>query len=138
MTVGGNREMGHRPLHRVLHVEDEEDIRTVTKLALEGVGSFIVESCESGAAAVEKAGGFKPDIIVIDVMMPEMDGPATLRALRKLPETADTAVVFMTAKAQIHEIEKFKSLGVAGIIVKPFDPMTLSERILEIWESRHG
>ena len=130
--------MYHRPLRRVLHIEDEEDIRTVTKLALEGVGSFIVESCESGAAAVEKAGAFKPDIIVVDVMMPEMDGPATLRALRKLPETADTVVVFMTAKAQIHEIEKFKSLGVAGIIVKPFDPMTLSERILEIWESRHG
>ncbi len=71
-------------------------------------------------------------------MIPEMDGPATLQALRKLPETADTVVVFMTAKAQSHEIEKFTSLGVAGIIVKPFDPVTLSERILEIWESQHG
>ena len=130
--------MSHRPLRRVMHVEDEDDIRTVTKLALESLGGFTVASCESGAAAVEKAVAFKPDIIILDVMMPGMDGPETLRALRKLPETADTLVVFMTAKAQKPEIDKLKSLGIAGIIVKPFDSMTLSSQLLEIWESQHG
>ena len=130
--------MGEQMLHRVLHVEDEEDIRMVTKLALEGPGRFVVESCESGAVALEKALVFKPDIFLIDVMMPDMDGSATLQALRGLPAFSDAVVVFMTARAQPCEIERFKLLGIAEVIVKPFDPVTLSERMLAIWENRYG
>lgn len=127
--------MSDRPLNRILHVDDEQDIREVAKLALEGVGGFTLESCESGAEALEKLPGFNPDMILLDIMMPGMDGPSTLEALRKLPEAVETPVVFMTAKVQAHELKAFGALGVVDVIVKPFDPMTLSDRVREIWSS---
>jgi len=124
---------GHPPL-RILHVDDEADIRQVAKLALEQVGGFTVESCESGAQAIEKAPIFNPDMILLDVMMPGMSGPDTLEALRGLPETAGTPIVFMTAKVQAPEIKALRELGATGVIEKPFDPMTVSECIKQIWE----
>lgn len=125
-------------LQRILHVEDEPDIQEVARLTLESMGGFTVETCGSGQEALDKAPGFAPDLILLDVMMPGMDGPATLRELRKLPEIAETAIVFMTAKAQTHEIEEFKQMGAADVITKPFDPMTLSGQIRDIWEKHHG
>ena len=125
-------------LQRILHVEDEPDIQEVARLTLESMGGFTVETCGSGQEALDKAPGFAPDLILLDVMMPGMDGPATLRELRKLPEIAETAIVFMTAKAQTHEIEEFKQMGAADVITKPFDPMTLSDQIRDIWEKHHG
>lgn len=124
-----------RCLSRVMHVDDEEDIRAVAKVALESIGGFTLESCNSGNDAVTKAPGFNPDLILLDVMMPGMDGPSTLEALRRLPETEATPVVFMTAKAQAHELEAFKALGAVDVVVKPFDPMTLSDHIREIWSA---
>ncbi|MAE43507.1 MAG: hypothetical protein CMF63_00675 [Magnetovibrio sp.] len=125
-------------LQRILHVEDEPDIQEVARLTLESMGGFTVETCGSGQEALDKAPGFAPDLILLDVMMPGMDGPATLRELRKLPEIAETPIVFMTAKAQTHEIEEFKQMGAADVITKPFDPMTLSGQIRDIWEKHHG
>jgi two-component system OmpR family response regulator len=125
--------MVDRPLRRILHVEDEADIRTIAKLTLEAIGGFEVESCESGPDAIARMATFKPDLLLLDVMMPGMDGPMTLSELRKLPEGAATPAVFMTAKAQSHEIAKFCELGAIDVVTKPFDPQTLCDHLKEIW-----
>ena len=124
-------------LRRILLVEDELDIQTVARLALEDIGSFEVEVCGSGTEALEIAPRFKPELILLDVMMPAPDGPATLRALARNPETASIPVIFVTAKAQSHEVEEYLQLGAVAVIVKPFDPMTLADRIREIWYRHH-
>jgi CheY-like chemotaxis protein len=124
-------------LNRILYVEDEPDIQTIAQIALESVGGFNVEVCNSGAEAMDKAANFAPDLVLLDVMMPDMDGPATLDALRGLPTTTNTLVIFMTAKAQPQEIQRFRSLGTLDVITKPFDPMTLSEQVLTIWAKHH-
>lgn len=125
--------MNERPLRKILYVEDEADIRVVAKLALESVGGFAVETCGSGEDAVARAESFAPDLILLDVMMPGMDGPTTLTALRRLPGVRTTPVVFMTAKVQPHEISHFRSLGAVDVIAKPFDPMTLAQTVRECW-----
>ncbi len=122
-------------LVRVMYVEDEPDIRTVAKLALETVGGLTVELCERGDLAVAQAESFAPQMILLDVMMPGMDGPSTLKALRNTPSLRDIPVAFMTAKVQAHEIEHFKSLGAVGVIAKPFDPMTLAQQVRELWQN---
>ncbi len=124
-----------RELKTILYVEDEADIQAVARLALESIGGFSVTICGSGAQAVERAPEARPDLILLDVMMPDMDGVDTLRALRDIPETAATPVIFMTAKAQQAEIRNFRELGALDVIAKPFDPMALSDRIREIYEA---
>ena len=111
---------------RVLHVDDEPDIREVVEMSLALDPNLAVQSCASGAEALSKVGEWPPDLILLDVMMPVMDGPTTLARLRETPEAADIPVVFMTARAQTRELEHFRSLGAAGVIAKPFDPMTLA------------
>ncbi len=129
--------MSEPALNRILHVDDEADIREVAKLALEDVGGFTVESCSSGAEAIERAAAFGPDIILLDVMMPGQSGPEVLKSLRRMPETAETPVVFMTAKVQAREIEALKQLGAIDVIEKPFDPMEVSELVNDIWSRRN-
>jgi CheY-like chemotaxis protein len=113
-------------VHRVLHVDDEADIREVVEIALGLDSDLATRSCASGEEALATAAAWSPHIILLDVMMPAMDGPATLKRLRERRETAEIPVVFMTARAQSREIESFKSLGAVGVIPKPFDPMTLA------------
>lgn len=111
---------------RVLHVDDEPDIREVVEMSLGLDPEFAVRSCASGSDALTATGDWPPDVILLDVMMPVMDGPTTLKHLRERPGTVNTPIVFMTARAQAREIEQFVSLGAAGVIPKPFDPMTLA------------
>jgi CheY-like chemotaxis protein len=125
-------------LTTILIVEDDPDIQTVARMALETVGGFTVEVCDCGKAALEAAPRLKPDLIMLDVMMPEMDGPTTLKNLRELPGLASTPVVFMTAKAMPSEVERYREMGTAGVIPKPFDPMTLADQVREIWNAGHG
>ena len=99
---------------RILLVDDEPDIRDVVELSLGLDPVFSVRSCNSGANALATAADWLPDMILCDVMMPDMDGPATLARLRDCPQTASTPVVFMTARAQARELEHFVSLGVTG------------------------
>ena len=120
-------------LNTILYVEDEPDIRTVAQLALETVGGFTLKVCGSGEEAVEIGPAFKPDLILLDVMMPGMDGPTTLAALRKHPSMQDTPVIFMTAKVQPSEIQQYRDLGALDVIAKPFDPMMLAEQVRSIW-----
>lgn len=121
-------------LQRVLYVEDEPDIQAVAKLALELVGGLTAKICSSGAEAVGAAAGFAPDMILLDVMMPGMDGPSTLKALRLQPALAAVPVAFMTAKVQPAEVAYYKSLGARDVIAKPFDPMALAGQVRAIWE----
>lgn len=124
-------------LTRVLYVEDEPDIQTMVKLALEIVGGFTVKICSSGEEALREAKNFAPDMILLDVMMPGMNGPGTLKALRKLPAIQKTLVVFMTAKVEPTDLAFYQSLGVQDIIPKPFEPMKLSEQMHAIWKKQH-
>ena len=119
-------------LKRILYVEDEPDIQAVAKMALEMVGGFTVRICSSGEEALGVAADFAPDLILLDVMMPGMDGPSTLKALRNLPSLAKIPVAFMTAKVQPQEVEQYRSLGALDVIAKPFDPMTLADQVREI------
>ena len=124
-------------LVRVLYVEDEPDIQMVARLALEALGGYTMEICSSGDEALQRAPGFQPQLFLLDVMMPGMDGPSTLKMLRALPQFAHTPVIFMTAKVQPGEIAGYKKLGVIDVIPKPFDPMLLASRVQEIWERYH-
>lgn len=129
--------MSTPPLSRILLVEDEPDIRTVAKLALEAVGKFTVQLCSSGEEALEIAPDFKPDLLILDVMMPGMDGPTTLKTLRALPALSTTPALFMTAKVQPHEVVQYRELGAVDVISKPFDPMTLASTVHKIWTRYH-
>ncbi|HEX6866380.1 MAG TPA: response regulator [Caulobacteraceae bacterium] len=108
---------------RILYVDDREDIQKVATLSLELDPEFEVRSCGCGAEAVEQARAWRPDLILLDVMMPQMDGPTVFRKLRELPETADIKVVFITARGQ--DVQELTGLGAQGVIAKPFDPMKL-------------
>ncbi|AOY90334.1 hypothetical protein BKP64_16585 [Marinobacter salinus] len=122
-------------LQRIMLVEDEEDIRAVAELALEAVGGFILKTCPSGQSALDAIETFRPQLILLDVMMPGMDGPTTLQAIRQCPDFARTPAVFMTAKVQPEEVDGYLAQGAADVIPKPFDPMALSDRIREIWHA---
>jgi two-component system OmpR family response regulator len=121
-------------LDRILYVEDEPDIRAVAQMALEAVGGFTVIVCASGSEALAAAPAADADLILLDVMMPDMDGPGTLKALRQLPATASTPVIFMTAKVQASEVAHYRALGALDVIPKPFDPMELPTQIREIFD----
>jgi CheY-like chemotaxis protein len=124
------------PLQHVLCVEDEPDIRLIAQLALETVGGLRVSLCAAGTEAVEMALREDPDLVVLDVMMPGLDGPGTLQALREEPRTRHLPVVFMTAKVQPTEVAQLLALGALAVVAKPFDPMTLAEQLREIWSRR--
>ena len=125
--------MPDKGLKRILMIEDEPDIRAVAELALEAIGGFELTACESGQQALEQIDRCKPQLIVLDVMMPGMDGPATLKAIRRLQDYAATPAVFMTAKVQSDEVQSYLAQGAAGVIPKPFDPLTLADQIRDIW-----
>ena len=105
-------------------------------MALEAVGGFEVLACASGAEGIAAAPEANADLVLLDVMMPGMDGPATLQALRRIPATARTPVIFMTAKVQASEVASYETLGAIGVIPKPFSPMEVSDEIRRIWERR--
>ena len=113
----------------ILLVDDEDDIREVATISLEAVGGWAVSSASSGNEAIAKALAEQPDAILLDVMMPDLDGPATFKRLQDHPETRDIPVILLTAKAQAADQRYFAALGVAGVLTKPFDPMKLSGEV---------
>lgn len=124
-------------LERVLYVDDEPDIREVVELSLGLNADLKVHTCGSGETALQLVHELRPDMILLDVMMPGLDGPSTLRKLREMPDTAHVPVVFMTAKALPQEIERFLTLGAVAVIPKPFDPLSLADQVANIWENLH-
>jgi len=126
--------MNRETLKTVLYVDDEPDIREVVELSLGLVGGLAVHTCDSGDRALQILPQLRPDLILLDVMMPRLDGPSTLQRLRADPAFNRIPVVFMTAKAMPQEVERFKQLGAVAVIAKPFDPMRLGEQVISIWE----
>lgn len=119
-------------IERVLLVDDDPRIRKIAQISLEGVGKWKVTLVSSGFEAIDAAVKEHPDVILLDVMMPEMDGPTTLAKIREIAEIASIPVIFFTAKVQKQELDSYLALGAAGIISKPFDPMKLPTEIQEI------
>ncbi|WP_426748725.1 response regulator [Myxococcus faecalis] len=119
-------------LRKVMLVDDEEDIRAIGRLSLSRVGKWDTVLAASGAEALAKAAEELPDLILLDVMMPGMDGPTTFGELRKQAATSSTPIIFMTAKVQKQEVERYLGLGAVGVISKPFDPMTLPKEIRKL------
>ncbi|HEY8347968.1 MAG TPA: response regulator [Symbiobacteriaceae bacterium] len=120
---------------RVLLIEDDPDIQKMVMLSLKFKGGHEVSVASSGQEGLEKAAAEHPDLILLDVMMPEMDGYETCRRLKEQSSTRDIPVVFLSARAQQSEIQKGKELGAIGYLVKPFDPMTLSDQLEALLKS---
>ncbi len=123
---------------KILHVEDDGDIREIAEMALSLSGDFEVTQCECGEAALSVAPDQRPDILLLDMMMPGMTGCETLIELRKMPHLAHVPAVFMTARAEHVEIATLCSAGAADVIPKPFDPMTLGDQLKEILQRSKG
>jgi CheY-like chemotaxis protein len=117
---------------RVLLVDDEDDIREVAGMSLETVAGWTVMAARSGREGLKIAAEQQPDVILLDVMMPDMDGPSTFRNLQDSEATKSIPVIFLTAKAQTREQRGFRELGAQGVISKPFDPLTLADQVAEI------
>jgi len=125
-------------LNRVLLVDDDRNIRRIAQIALAEVGHLQVTLASSGQEALNLVQHEQPDLVLLDVMMPEMDGFATLIKLQKDPKTSAIPVIFMTASVTDDEQQQYRTLGVRGVIVKPFDPMTLTEQIKQILDAGDG
>ena len=115
-------------MSRILYIDDEADIREVAQMSLEIDPDFEVRTCASGAEGIAQARDWAPDLILLDVMMPQMDGPEVFRRLREHPATASIPVVFITARTQALEVAALEQLGGRGVIAKPFDPMALARQ----------
>lgn len=122
-------------LQRILYLEDDLLIAELALLALQDMGGFTVHHCCSGQEAIDVASGFAPQLLLFDVMLPNMDGPQTYDRVKRLPGCADVPVVFMTAKAQKHQEQAYLELGACGVIGKPFDPLTLGDRVRLLWST---
>ncbi|MDD3237139.1 MAG: response regulator [Candidatus Gastranaerophilales bacterium] len=121
-------------LKKIMYAEDEDDIKTIVKVAIDAMSPCEIEFADNGQILLDTIDNYAPDLVLLDVMMPLMDGPTTLQKLRQKESTKNVPVIFMTAKAQVHELESLKKLGILGIITKPFDPVQLYANISKIWE----
>lgn len=127
--------MNRDSLREILYVDDEPDIREIVQMALGLVPTLSVSTADSGLHALQNMQASRPDLVLLDVMMPNMDGPSTLQEMRRQPELQSIPVIFMTAKAMPQEVARFRALGAAAVIAKPFDPMLLAEHVFGIWET---
>ena len=125
--------MPAQPLNRICYVEDDEDIQRIVRMSLERVGKMTVEVVGDPMVAIERIIAFKPELVMLDWMMPGMDGPTLFKKMRDVPETRALPVVFITAKASQRELDELKILGAAGIISKPFSPKDLPVQLRAIW-----
>lgn len=126
--------MNEKVLKRIMYIEDDADIRTIVQIALEQIGGFQVSICQSGMEALQEAPAFKPDLFIIDVMMPKMDGQMLLSEIRKNKALSEIPIIFLTAKSQSSEVELLLKSGAIQVIQKPFDPLTLADTVKRIWE----
>ncbi|MDH3318415.1 MAG: response regulator [Betaproteobacteria bacterium] len=125
--------MPDRPLQKVCYVEDDDDIQRIARLALERVGKMEVSIIGDPTAAIDGILAFKPDLVLLDWMMPVMDGPTLFKRMREIDSLRDMPVVFITAKASQRELEELRGMGVAGVLSKPFSPKDLPEQLRAIW-----
>jgi two-component system, OmpR family, response regulator len=127
--------MPAQPLVRICYVEDDEDIQRIVRMSLERVGKMTVEVVSDPMQAIERMIAFKPELVMLDWMMPGMDGPTLFKKMREVPETQALPVVFITAKASQRELDELRTLGAAGTISKPFSPKDLPDQLRAIWHA---
>ncbi len=127
--------MPAQPLVRICYVEDDEDIQKIVRVTLERIGKMTVEVVGDPLQAIETIKRFKPELVMLDWMMPGMDGPTLYRKMKEVPEVRDLPVVFITAKASPKELDELRALGAAGTISKPFAPRDLPGQLRAIWDS---
>jgi CheY-like chemotaxis protein len=125
--------MPDRPLIRICYVEDDEDIQRIVRVSLERVGKMTVAVVGDPTQAIQTMAEFRPDLVMLDWMMPVMDGPTLFRQMKLRPETSALPVVFITARASQRDLEELKALGAAGTISKPFSPKDLPDQLRAIW-----
>jgi CheY-like chemotaxis protein len=125
--------MPERPLNRVCYVEDDEDIQRIVRMSLERIGKMTVDVVGDPTKAIDAMKVFKPDLVMLDWMMPAIDGPTLFRQMKARPETSSLPVVFITAKAAQRDLDELTSLGAAGTISKPFSPKDLPDQLRAIW-----
>ena len=125
--------MPARPLNRICYVEDDEDIQRIVRLSLERVGKMTVAVVSDPTQAIATINEFRPDLVMLDWMMPVMDGPTLFRQMKLRPETSALPVVFITARASQRDLDELKALGAAGTISKPFSPKDLPDQLRAIW-----
>lgn len=130
--------MGTISLQRILLADDEPDILEISRIALETVGGYEVAVCGSGHELLDLLPGFNPDLIIVDVLMPGMSGPEVFEELRRKPGFDSIPVIYLTGVIAENEIKALLDTGVADVILKPFDPMTLADRVVGIWRSVDG
>lgn len=127
--------MPSRPLNRVCYVEDDEDVQRIVRMSLERIGKLTIEIVSDPNLAIDRMIAFKPDLVMLDWMMPGLDGPTLFRRMRDVPATSTLPVVFITAKASDRELAELMALGAAGAISKPFAPMQLAAQLRAIWNA---
>ena len=125
--------MPDRPLNRICYVEDDEDIQRIVRMSLERVGKMTVQLVTDSTKAIDAMIAFEPDLVMLDWMMPVMDGPAVFRKMKERPETASLPVVFITAKAAQRDLDELTKMGAVGTISKPFNPKDLPDQLRAIW-----
>ena len=125
--------MPERPLNRICYVEDDEDIQRIVRMSLERVGKMTVQVVSDPTAAIDAMSTFKPDLVMLDWMMPVLDGPALFRKMKENPVTSTLPVVFITAKAAQRDLDELLKLGAVGTISKPFSPKDLPDQLRAIW-----
>ena len=125
--------MPDRPLNRICYVEDDEDIQRIVRMSLEKVGKMTVAVVTDPTRAIETITEFRPDLVMLDWMMPVMDGPTLFRQMKLRPELSGLPVVFITARASQRDLDELKTLGAAGTISKPFSPKDLPDQLRAIW-----
>lgn len=123
-----------KELKKILYAEDEKDVQTIVEISVWSTSNYEIKICDNGKILLDCVEDYQPDLILLDVMMPEMDGITTLKNLQANEKTKNIPVIFITAKAQTHEVELFNKSGIIGVITKPFDPMLLSSKIKELWD----
>lgn len=123
-------------LRQIMHVDDDPDIRELTRMSLELIGGYDVHQCVSARAALDDLQNMRPDLILLDVMMPDMDGPSLVVQLRGAQDLRDLPVVYMTAKSDASATSTLDGPGVLGVVTKPFDPMTLPQQLERLWQKR--
>jgi len=127
--------MPTRPLQKILYVEDDEDIQRIVRMSLERIGKLSVEIVGNSMNAIEAMKAYQPDLVMLDWMMPEMDGPTLFRMTKEDSDVADLPVVFITAKASSRELEELIRMGAKGTISKPFSPKDLPDQLRALWDT---
>ncbi|WP_062264826.1 response regulator [Endozoicomonas arenosclerae] len=122
-------------LKTILYAEDDEDIRSIVEMTLEAMTNIEVISCKNGSEAILKSSSVSPDLVLLDVMMPDMDGLTVFEYLSRQEDYCKVPVILITARVQAHEIDEYLAKGVVGVIQKPFDPVTLPDQLIAFWEA---